>query len=53
MTESNKPISPLRQRMVDDMTLGKLSPSLPQLFRAWWHQGQNHQLSGVPQCHDR
>ena len=26
MTESNKPISPLRQRMIDDMTLRKLSP---------------------------
>ena len=26
MTDSNKPISPLRQRMIDDMTMRKLSP---------------------------
>ncbi len=26
MTDSNKSISPLRQRMIDDMTLRKLSP---------------------------
>ena len=26
MTQSTKPISPLRQRMIDDMTLRKLSP---------------------------
>jgi integrase/recombinase XerD len=26
MTHSTKPISPLRQRMIDDMTLRKLSP---------------------------
>jgi hypothetical protein len=26
MTESNKSISPLRQRMIDDMRLRKLSP---------------------------
>ena len=26
MTHSNKSISPLRQRMIDDMTLRKLSP---------------------------
>ena len=26
MTESNKPLSPLRQRMIEDMTLRKLSP---------------------------
>ena len=26
MTENNKPISPLRQRMIDDMSLRKLSP---------------------------
>lgn len=26
MTESNKPISPLRQRMIEDMSMRKLSP---------------------------
>jgi len=26
MSDSNKPISPLRQRMIEDMTLRKLSP---------------------------
>ena len=26
MTESNKPLSPLRRRMIEDMTLRKLSP---------------------------
>lgn len=26
MTQTTKPISPLRQRMIDDMTLRKLSP---------------------------
>jgi hypothetical protein len=26
MTHSNKSVSPLRQRMIDDMTLRKLSP---------------------------
>ena len=26
MTDSNKSISPLRQRMIDDITLRKLSP---------------------------
>ena len=26
MTDSNKPISPLRQRMIEDMTMRKLSP---------------------------
>jgi hypothetical protein len=26
MTESTKPLSPLRRRMIEDMTLRKLSP---------------------------
>ncbi len=30
MTESTKPISPLRQRMIEDMTMRKLSPKTQQ-----------------------
>ena len=29
MTQSNKSISPLRQRMIDDMTMRKLNPKTP------------------------
>ncbi len=32
MTHSNKPISPLRQRMIDDMTMRKLSPKTGQAY---------------------
>jgi len=46
MTE--KAISPLRQRMVDDMTIRKLSPKTP----SWLHS-RRQGLCGVPRSFAR
>jgi integrase/recombinase XerD len=35
MTHATEPISPLRQRMIDDMTLRKLSPGTQTSYIRW------------------
>jgi hypothetical protein len=45
MTQSTKPISPLRQRMIDDMTMRRLNPKTQAGYIRRYRTPTNHQFS--------